>query len=85
MSLFSSVIFHPLCGFVKYTIVGSTVPAFGPGFFQALFSSRQHRSDEVRSQDYSSVAPRPIVGAREIAQTGLIQSPCVCALRVHRC
>ena len=61
-----------------YTVVGTVLgptltvgtPAIGPGDSQALFSpGHQCRSTEVSSQDCSSCAPGPTVGAVEAAQT----------------
>ena len=78
MNVLCCVPFHPLCGLTKYTVVDKALSptlsvgmlAVGPGDSQALFSpSHQCISTEVRSQDCSSCAPGPTVGAMETAQT----------------
>ena len=52
--------------------------AIGLGDYQALFSpGHQCRSSEVRSQDCSSRAPGPTVGAMEAAQILALPSPCM--------
>ena len=70
--------FCPLYGLTEYTVVGTAlgsaltvgVPAVGPGDSQVLFSpGHLHRSSEVRSQDCSSCASGPVVGAMGAAQT----------------
>ena len=78
MNVLCCVPFRPLCGLTKYTVVGTAlgptltvgVRALGCSDSQALFSpGHSHRSTEVRSQDCSSRAPGPAVGAMEAAQT----------------
>ena len=50
--------------------------AVDPGISQTLFSSgHQHRCVEIRSQDYSSCASGPTVGAMEATDTDLAQPP----------
>ncbi|XP_061046979.1 uncharacterized protein LOC133091765 [Eubalaena glacialis] len=52
------------------------MPAIGSGVPQGLFSQgQQHRSIEIRSQDYSSHAPGTAVGAMAAAQTLACPSP----------
>ena len=69
MSVLCCVTFLLLCGFTKYTTVGTATPADGPAVSQALFSpGHHHRYNEVRSQDCSSHALGPAMGAMEIAQ-----------------
>ena len=78
MSVLRCVTFHLLCRLSEYTVIGTAFSptsttgmlAVHPGTSQALFSQcHQRRSTEVRSQDCSSRAPGPAVGAMEAAQT----------------
>ena len=71
-------------GSQKYTVVAIALGpasalgmlAISPGVSQALFSqSHQRRPTEVRSQDCSSCASGPAVGAIEAAQTLSWPSP----------
>ena len=78
MNVLCCVPFQPFCGLTKYTVVGSALGptltvgmlAIGAGDSQVLFSpGHQCRSTEVTSQDCSSHARGPTVGAVEAAQT----------------
>lgn len=78
MSVFSLVWSHKV--HVVGTALGSTsitgMLAVDPGISQTLFASgHQHRCVEIRSQDYSSCASGPTVGAMEATDTDLAQPP----------
>ena len=84
MNVFCCVSFHWLFGLTMYTVVGTALgpsltvgmPEIGPDDSQVLFSpGHQCRSTEARSQDCSSHAPRPTVGAMEAVQTLTLPNP----------
>ena len=84
LSVLFCVTFHLLCILTKYTVVDTALGptstlgmlAVVPGVSQKLFpQGHQCRSTEVRSQDCSSRAPGPAVGAMEAAQTLARPSP----------
>lgn len=68
--------FHLLCELIKYTAVTATGPTstmsmltMSPRFSQAFSPGHQHRSIEVRSQNFSIHGPGPTVGMMVASQT----------------